>query len=516
VTEPALDAVVVGGGVAGLVAARELAVAGLRPVVLDGWRAPGGAVGRHTVAGLELDAGADSFATRGGIVAALATELGLGAAITAPSRAGAWVQLPTGAGTLPRTGLLGIPAHPWAPDVRRTIGLVGALRATADRLLPAAAGTVRRDGSQASLGELVAFRMGPRVLSRLVTPVVRGVHAADPNELDVDAVSPGLRAELAARGSLGAAVVALRALAPAGSAVAGLVGGVHGLVDSLVRDLVARGGRLETGARVIGVERDPSGAEPGGEPVAEPGGTAANRPVRAGVAGGWLVRVAPATAGEPARVLRARRLVLALPGPAAADLLAPLVPALAQVRPDAGADVVLATLVLDEPALDSAPRGTGVLVAAGVAGVRAKALTHATAKWAWLAAAAGPGRHVVRLSYASAGTGGDAAGDVAGLSPADLTSLALRDASTLLGVPLDASRVVEFARVRWSQSLPKPSAAHRAAVEAVRAGARDLPGFAVCGSWVAGNGLAAVVADARAAGRRLVPDDVAAPSPTRA
>jgi len=103
------DAVVVGGGIAGLVAARELALRGVLPLVLEAWGAPGGAVGRHTVAGLDLDAGADSFATRDGIVAALATELGLGAAITAPSGRGAWVQLPSGPGTLPRTGVLGIP-----------------------------------------------------------------------------------------------------------------------------------------------------------------------------------------------------------------------------------------------------------------------------------------------------------------------------------------------------------------------------------------------------------------------
>jgi len=136
-----------------------------------------------------------------------------------------------------------------------------------------------------------------------------------------------------------------------------------------------------------------------------------------------------------------------------------------------------------------------VLVAPGVEGVRAKALTHATAKWAWLATAAGPGRHVLRLSY------GPAAGrsDVARLSLAELTTLALRDASTLLGVPLERSQVVGAARVRWSQSLPKPSPAHRAAVAAARDGAATLPSLAVCGSWVAGNGLAAVVAQARAA-----------------
>ncbi|GAA2720889.1 protoporphyrinogen/coproporphyrinogen oxidase [Cellulomonas aerilata] len=474
----ALDAVVVGAGVAGLVAARDLAVAGLRVLVVDAATAPGGAVTRHTVAGLDLDAGAESFATRGGTVAALAGELGLGAAVTAPAPLGAWVQLPSGAGTLPRAGLLGVPADPWAPDVRRTIGLLGALRAGVDRLLPPGVGV----HPATTFGSLVRVRMGRRVLDRLVAPVVGGVHAADPSDLDVRTVAPGLLPALAEHGSLGAAVASLRALAPAGAAVGGLVGGMHTLPRALERDLTARGGHVAAGTRAVSVTRT---------------GTV------------WSVRVAgPDGDGE----VTAPRLVLATPATATVGLLAPVLPALSGLRPDPGADVVLVTLVVDAPALDAAPRGTGVLVApaaqgTGPDGPRAKALTHATAKWPWLARAAGPGRHVLRLSYGRAGDAGLA--DVADLPDADLTTLALRDASTLLGVPLTPDQVVGSARVRWSQSLPQPSATHRAAADAVRTQVAAVDGLEVCGAWVAGNGLAAVVPHARAAAGRLT-----APLPT--
>ena len=79
------------------------------------------------------------------------------------------------------------------------------------------------------------------------------------------------------------------------------------------------------------------------------------------------------------------------------------------------------TLIVDAPALDSAPRGTGVLAIDGVS--RAKALTHSTAKWSWLAAAA-KGRHVVRLSYSVEDP------------REDFEEGALDDAARLLGVEL--------------------------------------------------------------------------------
>ena len=93
--------------------------------------------------------------------------------------------------------------------------------------------------------------MGKRVLERLVSPVVGGVHSADPALLDVDMVAPGLRAGIRTHGSFAVAAWRLNAkmhsplggsgLAKAGSAVAGLKGGMNTLVDALVADLRERG-----------------------------------------------------------------------------------------------------------------------------------------------------------------------------------------------------------------------------------------------------------------------------------
>jgi oxygen-dependent protoporphyrinogen oxidase len=126
---PARTAIVLGGGVSGLLAARELAAAGHAVTVLEATSGWGGCVGSHVVAGLTLDSGAESFATRSTAVADLAAELGLAGKIVPPRRGGAWVQLPDGPRELPKTGVLGIPANPWDPEVRRSLGLVGSLRA---------------------------------------------------------------------------------------------------------------------------------------------------------------------------------------------------------------------------------------------------------------------------------------------------------------------------------------------------------------------------------------------------
>jgi oxygen-dependent protoporphyrinogen oxidase len=454
--------VVVGAGVAGLTAARDLARAGHRVTVLEAGPAPGGSIAGHEVAGLRLDAGAESYATRSPVVADLVAELGLADDVVAPAPAGAWVHLPDRTVPLPRTGMLGIPGDPWALDVRRAVGTLGALRAGLDRVLP------RRVGAGApDLGTLVRRRMGHRVLDRLVAPVVEGVHAAHPDQVEV---LPGILPGLRRTGSLAGAVAQMRAAAPAGSAVHGLHGGLHRLVDALLQDLHDRGVEVRTSAPVVALARVPAGS--------------------------WEVRTDDG-------VLAAERVLLAVPGRTAQELLGPVLARLPAPADEAfGPElapvpepVVLVTLVVDEPALDAAPRGTGVLVATGAPGVRAKALTHVTAKWRWVAEAAGPGRHVVRLSYGRPGEGPP---------PVDLAT-ALADASTLLGVPLHGERLVGHAVTTWTTGLPRPRPGHAARVAGVREALAGT-GLEVCGAWAAGTGLVAVVGDARAAAARLVAD----------
>jgi oxygen-dependent protoporphyrinogen oxidase len=403
------DVVVVGGGIAGLVIARKLLIEGRSVTVLEAGDRLGGSVSRHTVGGLVLDAGAESFATRGGTVEALVRDLGLGDEIVTPNPRGAWLQPAEGAAMpLPATSLLGIPGSPAAEDVIRVVGQSAALRAFArDALLPGTAGA-----KAVTLGELVRRRMGDDVLEKLVAPIVNGVHSAPPDELELDRVAPHLRAALRREGSLARAVRSLRAAAPAGSAVAGIRGGIARIVDELVADLERFGAdvRLNTRARSV---------------------TVGSVTIDDDVLGGHIVVATSGLLGAP--------------------------------TPTAPRVVTLATLVVDQPLLDAAPRGTGVLVADRTPGIRAKALTHATAKWPWLAERAG-GKHVLRLSY--------------GEDHADLAEIARADAAALLGLSIEPSAVVDFARVQWTRTTVEETAPD---------------GVTLVGEGIAGTGLANII-----------------------
>ncbi|MCU1424911.1 MAG: protoporphyrinogen oxidase [Microbacteriaceae bacterium] len=400
--------VVVGGGIAGLVFTRTLLLEGVSVTLVEASDRLGGSVARHTVGGIVLDAGAESYATRGGTVEALVRDLGLGDEIVAPNPAGAWLQPADGpALPLPGTSMLGIPGSPVATDVINVIGTGAALRAfVVDALMP---GTVA--SKSRTLGELVRRRMGDDVLEKLVAPIVEGVHSASPDDLLLERVSPHLLPALRREGSLARAVRSLRATAPAGSAVAGVRGGLTRIVDELIADIERFGADIRLGSRVT--------------------------------------RVEPGRVTIGAEILEGQ-VVVAAPG-------------FFERTGDADRVVTLATLVLDAPELDAHPRGTGVLVARGSSLVRARALTHATAKWAWLAERAG-GKHVVRLSYRE--------------DPHDLAEVARTDAAALLGVPLERGALLDFARVQWR-----------------RPGSTEVApdGIVLIGEVAAGTGLANII-----------------------
>ena len=325
------DAVVVGGGIAGLAAAWELTRAGLRPLLVEARGYTGGLVAGARIAGVRMDLGAEGFVLRGRAVSEAAEALGL--EIVGPSGGGARLLLPPlpdgegpggGGGSpadapgsaaagaadhdrapdrhgsgrrapgghasdriaaapggpwrlhrFPRDSFLGIPADPTAPDVVEVLGQAGARRAAADADLPGRTGTGPDEA--ADLASFVTARMGAAVLDRLVRPIVAGIHAADPRALAADTVAPGLREATARLGSLQAAVGELlrrrRARSGGRSADVTTRGGLVRLTDALRDAIEADGGsvRTRTGAQSLR-PADPAGGPDGSGGSGWPGG----------------------------------------------------------------------------------------------------------------------------------------------------------------------------------------------------------------------------------------------------
>lgn len=492
VEAPPTRIVVIGGGMAGLVAARDCARPGFAVTLVEASGRLGGSVASLDVDGVTVDAGAESFATRGGHVAELIEELGLADDVVEPNPAGAWVRFGKQSVPLPRAGLLGIPSSPLATDVVRAIGWGGAWRAYLDRLMP-----VLKIGQERSLGVLVRKRMGAKVLERLVAPVATGVYSAQPDDLDIDVVAPGLNSALTRLGSLSGAVGELRSQAKAGSAVGGIRGGMWRLPEALADQLRQAGADLRLDAPVVAVVpyEEPSAEEQLeadlGLDLEQVDGAESSATAPEAIPGRWAVRLA---GGEE---LTADVVIVAVPASVALGILASASEDLAPLSeldwPDASS-VELVTLVLTDDRLAEAPRGTGVLVAdAEVSDVTAKAMTHSTAKWTWLAESVGEGRHVVRLSYGRAGK----PSDTATLTDAELRDLAATDAGELLNIPLAASDVVGFARTPWTNALPYAALGEGDRIAQVRAQVSGVEGLEVTGSWLTGTGLASVVPDAR-------------------
>jgi protoporphyrinogen/coproporphyrinogen III oxidase len=415
-----VDEVVVGGGVAGMVLARRLAMAGRSVVLLERSERLGGQLRRVEVAGIDVDAGAEAYATRGGGVARLATEVGLGADLVSPVEAPAWLYRKDGSAVaLPATSILGIPGTPLAADVIAAVGTRAAMRAELDVIVPSVVGS-----KATTLGALVRARMGRAVLEGLVDPVVRGVHSTSADELPVERAHPRLREALLQTGSLSHAVLALRAQAPAGSQVASIRGGMARLVDELTADLELFGVDIRRGARVD------------------------------------LGDVTPERAGGVTG-----RVVLASAPPA-----------------DDDRRITIVLLAVRQPALDAAPRGTGLLVAAEATAVQARALTHLTAKWAWLREKAGD-THLLRLSYD-------------GHHGEEVVAQAARDASMLLGV--DVGIPLDSIVLPWRRAVARVHA---------------VDGMRRIGEAETGTGLAAVVAAAEREAESLLDDGSANDEP---
>ncbi|MDN6479856.1 MAG: FAD-dependent oxidoreductase [Acidipropionibacterium jensenii] len=463
-----VDAVVIGGGMAGLIAAWQFTRAGLRPVLLESRGYTGGLVAGSTIAGVSYDIGAEGWAVRIPDTEALAGELGL--TVEYPRAAPSWVWFDDGPFAMPVRAILGIPADLGAPDVLTALGVEGARRAAEldSRPVP--------ETLPADLGSLVEQRMGSQVLGRLVAPIAGGIHAADPHLLATEVVSPGLTDAVRRAGSLAGAVALLKGDGPVKPVVASVSGGMFLMPQTLAAQILDAGGRILTRTGARGLSR-------GGE--------------------GWIVNAAsthrgvdpalpPEPAGDPLD-LTAPRVVVACSAVTARPLLGQVIDVDGpELTP--GAPIAHVNLAIRAPGLDDSPRGNGMLVASGSTGVQAKALTHLSAKWPSLTASCPTGLHLLRISY---GRGGQQAQELS-------VEQAVADAAALTGVSLRADQVVDSQIIHWTGALAPTTPETRSWVQGLHSRIADQQGLGLTGAWASGSGIAALVPHARRTAERLV------------
>jgi oxygen-dependent protoporphyrinogen oxidase len=436
---------VLGAGISGLAAAHELAHAGAEVHVYERGALLGGKLRTSSIAGVQVEDGADAFLVRQPEAVDLAAAVG--GEIIHPETGAAQVFSGGQLRTLPTGTVLGVPGS--LRGLRAVLSTRGLARAALDLVLPA-----DPLGPDPAVGELVRRRLGPEVLDRMVDPLLGGVYAGSAIGLSVRSTAPAL----ADPGrSLLRTVASRQPVGKARGPVFGSVrGGTGALVEAVVAGIRSRGGVVETGCTATGLAA--AGAR-------------------------WTVRSGPA--GQE-RAESFDGVVLAVPAAPAARLLEPHLPA-AVLPATPYASVGIVTVVY--PPGTATPTGNGFLVAASERR-SVKAVTFVGQKW----------RHPAALPViirASVGRYGEEA-DLQ-RSDVELAGVAAAEIASLAGV---AGRPIDTRVTRWGGALPQYPPGHLDRVAALRGA---LPaGLALCGAAYDGVGIPACVRSGTAAARAIL------------
>jgi oxygen-dependent protoporphyrinogen oxidase len=458
---------VVGGGIAGLACAYDLANAGREVVLLEAAPRLGGKILSDPAGGHVFEAGPDSFITAKPWGLALVRELGLESALlpTSDSEKDVFVftrgrlrRYPDGLMLMAPAKVLPFLASdlvPWSAKLR--MGL--------EMFVP------RGSDPDESLGAFTRRRFGREALEVIVGPVMAGIYAGDPDRLSLAATFPqfadmereGPSVFLALRRAHARRLAAAKpAAGPRVTMFMALDGGLGRLVDALAARLPA--GSVRTGTPLTALRRD------GRRWRLEAGGES----------------------------FEADAVVMALPASAAAPLLAPLDAAaaaeLAAVRFVSTATVSLAYA---PGAWGGRLKGFGFVVDRREART-VVAGTYSSSKFPGRAKG---GDELLRLFLGGAGRE-----DVVALSDADILAAVRRDLGTILG----ASPEPTAARVyRWPASNPQYDVGHRARVGRLEGSLKPLAGLVLAGSSYKGVGIPDCVRSGRDAAKRVLEDGAA-------
>lgn len=329
------DALVIGGGIAGLTTAYDLTRAGKRVCLVEQRPRLGGLIHTEHTGGLTIETGPDALLMQKPAAGQLCEELGLPLAPTKAPRT-AYVLRDGGFIPLPAESVLGIPITQESIDAAVMLSPAGRARLALDFIQPA---SPPENVDDESVGAFVRRRFGDEVLRYIAQPLLGGIHVGDVDRLSLRALFPTLAEADRQPGSMLRTLAARRRpdISDPEGVFRSIPNGLSDLVAALTRHLDKDS--IRTG---VGVTR------------IEPGKTATPKAISFD---------AFLSSGE---VVQARAIVLAIPAFAIAELAEPHDPALADLcRGISYASSASITLAYRRDTVGNPLVGTGFVVPRG-------------------------------------------------------------------------------------------------------------------------------------------------------
>jgi oxygen-dependent protoporphyrinogen oxidase len=446
---------VIGGGIAGLAAAYELAGAGADFVVYEASDRFGGIVETVHQQGFVIECGPDAWVTEKPWARELAVELGLESELL-PSNDATRKTYIAGDGRLtaiPNGMRMMVPSDLTALDASALFS-ENAKRAFRDEVRRAEALKQAAPSRDESVAAFVERHFGGEVSTKIAAPLLAGVFGGDITQISVRSVMPAFVKMEREHGSL------IRALQVSAKAASGdaifttLTSGMNALIDRMIAKLPPKSLRLNT--PVNGVSRE---------------------------GGSWRV------AGESFESV-----IVATPADVTSGLVWPIDEAAAALLPRHASSAVVVALGFDvETAkLLRIPAGFGFLVPQDG---EQNLLLAATFTHQKFARRAPEGAVLLRAFF-----GGAAAESLIG-DDASLVQRARIELARYLGsLPSPDVTVVR----RWPRSLPQYEVGHQERIAEFEARIAAIPGLKCIGNAYHGVGLPDLVREGRAAARNLL------------
>lgn len=452
---------VIGAGVAGLVAARDLARAGHAVTVVEASDEIGGQVRTVEFADRLVDVGAEAVYAAPPHLARLVKDLGLMDSALGAHRGTSLLGHPRGAQPMP-AGIGPTGPTQLLPVVRSgMLSWPGMVRAGLEPFLARMTPPLPAD-QDISVGGFLASRFGHEVVRRFVDPMLGSLHSGDVYQLSLRGSAP----QLVSAAEKNTSLLLRRGPAPStnGPGFLTWATGLQAFPAALAADIVAHGGRVSTGVEVRQLVR---------------------------TFAGWQVRT---SAGG----FETDAVVIATPTQVMADLLALLrgsaADSLREQRTAPVANVLLAlpakrvfTRGTDGTPLRADAQTNGILLPSDAPWMM-KAATFLTTKWPHLKRTADgrdDGTFLVRISAGRVGSH-----EIDDLDDAALVARLADDLHRTTGVNPE---VLDSRVTRWT-GLPQCEVGQPRRVAAIRADlATHLPGLALAGSAVDGLGMSSVV-----------------------